>query len=226
MSTQATAGWVGWVTSLTAAPQDAPTATSESATPGLLRRIVALDVLRGIAILGTLAANIGMFAANQAPGPAWHRPIDTAIGLLTAFETYIVPIEKRIAMGHVINNDPRPHYIHQGNLTEDRIIYPVLDAMLTDYHRTFADSAPLRNLRMSQTGRLMLWMQRWTQGASDDIRAQISGNKLTLTNTGSESVRVPVTVPAGSAFGSAYAGTRSGWVKVAAGRTVTIRVTR
>lgn len=83
MSTQATAGWVGWVTSLTAAPQDAPTATSESATPGLLRRIVALDVLRGIAILGTLAANIGMFAANQAPGPAWHRPIDTAIGLLT-----------------------------------------------------------------------------------------------------------------------------------------------
>ena len=144
----------------------------------------------------------------------------------TAFETYIVPIEKRIAMGHVINNDPRPHYIHQGNLTEDRIIYPVLDAMLTDYHRTFADSAPLRNLRMSQTGRLMLWMQRWTEGASDDIRAQISGNKLTLTNTGSESVRVPVTVPAGSAFGSAYAGTRSGWVKVAAGRTVTIRVTR
>ena len=153
------------------------------------------------------------------------EPLD----LNTGFDDYIVPIETRIAFSHVINNDPRPHYVHQGNLTEDKIIYPVLDAVVADYRRTFSTDAPLQNLRMSQTGRLMLAMQRWTDGGSKQIRAQWVGRTLTLTNTGSRAVKTPVTVPLGStragvAFGQAWGGSRSAWVSVPAGRTVTIRL--
>lgn len=38
-------------------------------------------------------------------------PLDPATG----FDEYIVPIETRIALSHVMANDPRPHYAHQSN---------------------------------------------------------------------------------------------------------------
>lgn len=147
----------------------------------------------------------------------------------TGFDSYIVPIENRIAMSHVLANDPRPHYMHQANLTEDRVIYPVLDAMLADYKTWFAPSAPLMNLRMSQEGRLMLNHRAWNEGGMDQVRSVVSGNTLTITNTGSSTVRVPVSVPNGSTrsgatFGASYAGQRSAWITLGAGKSTKIRL--
>lgn len=55
--------------------------------PSHRHRLPALDVLRGIAILGTLATNIGIFALSSsdvvADEPRWHTWLGTAIGLVT-----------------------------------------------------------------------------------------------------------------------------------------------
>ena len=47
-------------------------------------------------------------------------PLDTTTG----YTDYIVPLETRIALRHVLANDPRPHYVHQSNIAEDRIALP------------------------------------------------------------------------------------------------------
>lgn len=139
-------------------------------------------------------------------------PLDTA----TAYDSYIVPLEARIALGHVLGNDPRPHFAHQANLTGERILYPVIDQMNASYRDLFADNTPLLNPTMQAAGAELVRQADWRaqQGA---VQATLRGSTLTLRNTGSRIVQVPVTVPEGSrtagwfgrAFGSSYAGQRS-----------------
>lgn len=75
---------------LTAGPAVAgPEAGPDQAPPAGSSRIPALDVLRGIAILGTLATNIGIFVATSGEGPEgigghpFSQFVATAVGLLT-----------------------------------------------------------------------------------------------------------------------------------------------
>lgn len=140
------------------------------------------------------------------------EPLDPA----TDFDDTIVPLEARIALGHVLDNDPRPHFSHQANLAGDRILYPVIDTMNASYRGLFADNAPLLNPTMQDAGAELVRQATWrTQQA--DVQATISGSTLTVRNTGSRSVTVPITVPEGShtataprqSFGTAYAGQRS-----------------
>lgn len=61
-------------------------ATTASALPAVQGRLAALDVLRGIAILGTLAMNIGIFLAaapEVAPVTPFDGAVSTALGLVT-----------------------------------------------------------------------------------------------------------------------------------------------
>ena len=43
----------------------------------------------------------------------------------------------------VLNNDPRPFFMHQSNLTGDRLAYPVMDGVLSAYRAVFGSSAPI-----------------------------------------------------------------------------------
>lgn len=52
-------------------------------TVAKLERFAALDVLRGLAILGTLATNISIFLIATKEGPEWAVFLDTALGLVT-----------------------------------------------------------------------------------------------------------------------------------------------
>ena len=65
----------------------------------------------------------------------FREPLD----LETGFGSYIVPLEAEIALRHVLGNDARPHFVHQSNLAEDRILYPVLDRLIADYEAMYAD---------------------------------------------------------------------------------------
>lgn len=86
----------------------------------------------------------GICEDNPATTTCLPAPLDTGTG----YQDYIVPLETRIDLGHVLSNDPKPHFIHQSNLTEDRIAYPVLNGVLDGYAALFADNTPLVNLRM------------------------------------------------------------------------------
>jgi hypothetical protein len=138
-------------------------------------------------------------------------PLDTSTG----YTDYIVPLETRIDLGHVLSNDPRPHYIHQSNLTEDRIAYPVLNGVLDGYRTLFADNTPVVNLRMKDIGTELKRRADWQAALQ---AGQVTAYRIgdTVTVEAPVGLQVTATLPAGTtlagtAFGSAYAGAVSGW---------------
>ncbi|MBD0843793.1 hypothetical protein [Streptomyces sp. TRM68416] len=139
------------------------------------------------------------------------EPLDTATG----YAEYIVPLETATALGHVLSNDPKPHFIHQSNLAEDRIAYPVLNGVLDGYDALFAANTPVVNLRMKAIGTELQRRAAW-QGALRDGRVTAYRVGGTVTVEAPDGVAVTATMPtgttlAGTAFGEAYAGERSGW---------------
>ncbi|MFJ8583419.1 hypothetical protein ACIRD2_02000 [Streptomyces sp. NPDC093595] len=145
--------------------------------------------------------------------------LDEPLDVRTGYAEYIVPQEARIALGHVVANDPRPHYVHQSNLAEDRLLYPVLDKVLADYRALFADNTPLVNPRQRDTGTELTRRAAWDQAlAAGRVTAYRIGGTVTV--KAPAGVSAPVTAPEGTrkqqllgstAFGTPYAGARSAW---------------
>ena len=145
----------------------------------------------------------------------------------TGFTGYIVPMESRIAYDHVVSTNPAPHYAHQSNLTEDRVLYPVLESVLTRYRSTFAATAPLLNPRFAEGAQQNRRQAAWRQAVNDrTVEAYTLDGRVVITNRGTGALDVPVTVPAGTRvvtlsllgiellgeeYGEAYGGERSAW---------------
>ncbi|MFJ6354119.1 hypothetical protein ACIQKB_32320 [Streptomyces sp. NPDC092046] len=142
-------------------------------------------------------------------------PLDPATG----YASHIVPQEARTALSHVMGNDPRPHYVHQSNLAEERILYPVLDRVLADYRELFADNTPLLNPRQKDVGTELDRRTAWDRAlAAGQVTAYRIGTTVTV--KAPSGVDVPLTAPEGArkqlllgttAFGTPYAGARSAW---------------
>ncbi|GIJ47670.1 hypothetical protein Val02_45560 [Virgisporangium aliadipatigenens] len=165
------------------------------------------------------------------------NPASTCIAPLGAngFTGHIVPQEARIAFDHVVSADPRPHYAHQSNLTEDRILYPVLDELLRRYRAAFTTATPLVNPRMSAVAQLQLRQERWRAAvAAGSITAYRQGDTVVVTNRSGSTVDVPLTgrsaartatlgLLPGGAYGEAYGGQRSAWTSLARNATLTVK---
>ncbi|MEU3854355.1 hypothetical protein [Streptomyces sp. NPDC029554] len=138
-------------------------------------------------------------------------PLDTATG----YADHIVPLETRIALGHVLSNDPKPHFIHQSNLAEDRIAYPVLDGVLDSYAALFAEDTPLVNPRMRDIGAELRRRAAWQAALrAGEVTAHRIGGTVTVDAPGGLAVTATLptgTTLAGAPFGEAYAGAVSGW---------------
>ena len=133
------------------------------------------------------------------------------------FMSRIVPGEVRVAMSHVLANDPRPHYAHQSNLSEDRLLYPVVDSILATYRSTFAANSPILNPSMQQASDALIQQRQWAAALkAKQVSAYILGGKVKIQSS-DVALRVPLTLPNGSTtssggvFGSAYADERSTW---------------
>ncbi|MBG0855930.1 hypothetical protein I2W78_29825 [Streptomyces spinoverrucosus] len=162
-------------------------------------------------------------AADGGSGICENNPtstcLDDPLDPATGYASYIVPQETRIALGHALNNDPRPHYVHQSNLAEDRLLYPVLDQVLADYRALFADNTPLENLSQKSIGTELQRRTAWQNAVTNNrVTAYRIGNTITV--TAPSGVQIPVTAPEGTkqqlllgttTFGTPYAGTRSAW---------------
>ncbi|MEV8324121.1 hypothetical protein [Kitasatospora sp. NPDC056731] len=153
---------------------------------------------------------------NNANSTCLTQPLDVNTG----FQSYIVPLEARIDLGHVLSNDPRPHFIHQSNLSEDRVLYPVLEKILGTYRSLHADNTPIVNLGEREIGQEFQRRAAWNSAVS---AGQVTGYRVgnTVTVNAPAGVQVQATMPTGTsqklvigstAFGSSYAGTLSGWV--------------
>ncbi|WP_371480585.1 hypothetical protein [Kitasatospora sp. NBC_00315] len=166
----------------------------------------------------TSAANGGSgVCENNANSTCLTTPLNTTTG----YTSYIVPLEARIDLSHVLNNDPRPHFIHQSNLSEGRIVYPVLEKVLSTYRGLYADNTPVVNLAQREIGAEFQRRAAWNTAVS---AGQATGYRIgdTVTVNAPSGVQAEATMPTGttqklafgsSAFGTAYAGSLSGWVK-------------
>lgn len=158
----------------------------------------------------------GICEDNPATTTCLPEPLDTATG----YDRHIVPLERRIALGHVLGNDPKPHFIHQSNLAEDRIAYPVLDGVLDTYGTLFAQNTPLVNLRMKDIGNELKRRATWRSTVDGgQVTAYRIGDTVTVESPAG--VDFPATMPEGttrdgSAFGEAYADERSAWTAATA----------
>ncbi|MEU0967702.1 hypothetical protein ABZ357_20565 [Streptomyces sp. NPDC005917] len=152
---------------------------------------------------------------NNPTSTCLSAPLDTATG----YDSAIVPQEAHTDLGHVLGNDPRPHYAHQSNLAEDRTLYPVLDKVLADYRAIFAGNTPIVNLRESAIGAELQNRAKW-QTALDAGKVTAYRTGGTVTVTAPSGTQIPVTAPEGTkqqlllgtqTFGTSYAGERSAW---------------
>jgi hypothetical protein len=161
----------------------------------------------------TSAANGGSGICETDTTSSCITPLDPN----TSFETHIVPLEARFALAHIHGNSPKPHYAHQSNLAEERVLYPVVDATLSKYHELWSDTAPLINPTLKQSGEELIRHSQW-QTQQSQVSGYIQGPRLVLHSSVSvlDSSTVPLTVPSevASAGLDTYATRRTGWVDV------------
>ncbi|MEV7190373.1 hypothetical protein AB0N81_01010 [Streptomyces sp. NPDC093510] len=152
---------------------------------------------------------------NSSVATCLPAPLDPTTG----YQDHIVPVESTIALGHALSNDPRPHFIHQSNLAEDRIAYPVLNRVLDTYDALYADNTPVVNLRMSDIGAELRSRATWEAAVqSGRVTAYRIGDTVTIQAPSGTAARA--TMPPGTkqqqllgttTFGTPYAGRTSGW---------------
>ncbi len=170
---------------------------------------------------GRAQGGSGICEDNPTTSTCLAAPLDLATG----YTEHIVPLETRIALGHVLSNDPKPHFIHQSNLAEDRIAYPVLDGVLGEYDDLFTADTPVVNLRMKDIGVEMQRRATWRAALdAGQVTAYRIGDSVTVQAPGG--VAIAATMPAGTqhggtGFGAPYAGKVSGWAS-AQGRPYTL----
>jgi uncharacterized protein YaaQ len=134
--------------------------------------------------------------------------------------------------GHLMGNDPRPHYFHQPNLmgspppgepttgtppatskeVGDGLFYSVVNPMLAAYNQYF--SAPIEQPTMAQIGEILARQEAWSTASASQVSGYIEGGQVTLQNSGTGAVNTPLTGVTG--VGSVYGGIQSGWTSVPA----------
>jgi hypothetical protein len=139
----------------------------------------------------------------------------------TGWTSAILPGQARIVFLAALDNDPRPFFMHQSNLTGDRLGYPVMGAVLSAYRAVYGPAAPLVNQSMAGDGTALRDQQLWAAALrSGAVTAWVQGRTVTV--SGPPGTLVPVTAPAGSrsgpaagaTFGQPYGGERSAYVKL------------
>jgi hypothetical protein len=151
--------------------------------------------------------------ANGGAGSCERSSVSTCIAPLdptTGYDSYIVPVEVRKALRHILTDDVRPHYVHQSNLAEDRLLYPVLDSVFASYAAMFADNSPLVDLRLRD---LATQLRRQTTWAGTTASAYVLDGQVSV--RAPAGVDVPITVPEGANganFGDPYGGERSAYI--------------
>jgi hypothetical protein len=184
----------------------------------------------------TSRADGGSGICEDNPSSTCITPLSTTSG----FANFIVPIEVRIALRHVLGNHPRPHYAHQSNLAEDRILYPVLDAVLARYAATYTGATPVVNPKFADTALQNKRQAAWAAALqSRAVEAYTLDGKVTIVNRGSGTLDVPITMPDGTKlitmsvlgnevtggnFGDAYGGERSAWRTLTRGASQLLRL--
>lgn len=151
-------------------------------------------------------------------------PQTTCLSAPVTWDQYLDQ-ETSMMMHHMMANDPRPHYAHQANLAEDRILFSVLDLVLSRYRSHF--NVPLVQPTMTEVRRELARRSAWNSAIqSGKISGSVTNGVVELKS--SVDIAVPVTTTPNArlgffSFASKYGQERSGWLNLRSSRTYKIR---
>ncbi|QMU73013.1 Ig domain-containing protein [Streptacidiphilus sp. P02-A3a] len=152
-------------------------------------------------------------------------------------------------MQNLLSNDPRPSYVHQTNImgqppagpatsgtppttadtTGDGLLYSVLNPLLAEYHSYFSALTPYQQPTLGAIGQVLAEQTAWSAAlAAGSVTASETDGAVTVANSGTAAVEVPISAPSGTtvngaAFGQAYGGTLSAWTQVAGSGSTTLQ---
>lgn len=148
-----------------------------------------------------------------------NTAVTTCLTAPATWQQY-VDAETTIMLRHVLNNDPRPHYVHQSNLAEDGTLYLVANPVLAKYRSWF--SAPLVTPTMTQASQELARQSAWASAlSSGQVRAWRLGSFAYVQSSAPATVQVPLS---GILFGQSYGGGRSGWATLPSGATIAVAI--
>jgi hypothetical protein len=152
----------------------------------------------------------------------------TPLSTTTGYTSYIVPLETRFALARMLANDPRPHFVHQANISEDRILYPLLDSILGRYRALLAANTPIVNPRLSAAGSELKRQDAWADAVqAGNVTGYLQDGQVHI--SAPAGLDVPLTARIGStrdgaAFGEAYSGLRSAYTRPGSDGSITVVV--
>ncbi len=150
-------------------------------------------------------------------------PTTTCLTEPATWEQYLAA-ESSIMMRHILTNDPRPHYAHQANLAEERILFTVLEEVMARYRRYF--KVPVMQPTMTEVGKELEHRSTWSSAlAAGLVSASISNGIVTLKSSVDLAVPLTTTVNARLrffSFGQRYGEERSAWIGLRSSRTAKI----
>lgn len=170
----------------------------------------------------TSAANGGSGLCDNSTTTSCIQPLDPSTG----WASYILPQQINITLGYVLRNDPRTFYMHQTNLTDDRLAYPVMTGVLNAYRSVYATNSPIVNEHFLNAAQDLNAQQVWGNTmTAGTVHGYIQGTAVTV--TGRSGTSVPFTAPNGTvtgcllilcnSYGSAYGNERSAWTTLGSG---------
>ncbi|HEY4453200.1 MAG TPA: Ig domain-containing protein [Pseudonocardiaceae bacterium] len=178
---------------------------------------------------------------SQYPSETGHCAASSVTTCLStpATEQSLLTSESHIMLSHILANNPRMGYAHQSNLigpattttggvTTDTgyTLLSLITNMLAQYNSWYA--APLQQITDATSTQSLAEQSAWASAESaGTVTATETNGNVTITNGGSASANIPVTVPSGStvngaAFGQSYGGTLSEWLPLAGSGSTTI----
>ncbi|HWC81134.1 MAG TPA: putative Ig domain-containing protein [Pseudonocardiaceae bacterium] len=152
-----------------------------------------------------------------------------------ATEASLLASESHIMLGHVLGNNPRMSYAHQSDLIGPAqqggadygyTLISLINDMLAQYNNWY--TVPLSQVTDTTSAQALARQSGWAATeTANTVSASVTNGVVTVTNSGTGSASVPVTVPAGttvngSAFGQAYGGTLSDWTTLGGSATQTL----
>ena len=149
---------------------------------------------------------------------------------------------------NMMANDPRPSYVHQTNImgqppagpattgtppntpdtTGDGLLYSVLNPLLSEYHSYFNSNTPFEQPTLGAIGAILADQSAWTAAESaGTVSASETNGVISVVNSGSAAINVPITAPTGAeqgtaSYGQAYGGVQSAWTSIAGSGTLSL----
>jgi hypothetical protein len=157
-------------------------------------------------------------------------------------------------MANLLSNNPEISYVHQTNIMGtppypgvlppanyvpaatsqpgtdgDGLLYEVLNPLIAEYDGYFNGNTPYVQLTLGGVGNTLADQTAWASalgGSSPTVTASETGGVVTVSNSGTGAVNVPVTMPPGTTTGGAaslqsYGGALSNWVSMPGGSSAT-----